>query len=103
MIPLKSGAHILLVMTKSRRCIPPAHPGLGATGKITAVQLPLEDMETDARQYDEERGEVGGFGAAAGKVPCWAAMVVAKAEAAAAAARTAAAWVLCWAAMAAVR
>jgi histone-binding protein RBBP4 len=30
--------------------------------------LPLEDTETDARQYDEERGEVGGFGAAAGKV-----------------------------------
>jgi hypothetical protein len=32
------------------------------------VQLPLEDTETDARQYDEERGEMGGFGAAAGKV-----------------------------------
>lgn len=32
------------------------------------VQLPLEDTETDARQYDEERGEVGGFGSAAGKV-----------------------------------
>lgn len=32
------------------------------------VQLPLEDTETDARQYDEDRGEVGGFGAAAGKV-----------------------------------
>mmetsp|Transcript_7591 Transcript_7591/g.19319 ORF Transcript_7591/g.19319 Transcript_7591/m.19319 type:complete len:424 (-) Transcript_7591:119-1390(-) len=34
---------------------------------IAEVQLPLEDIEIDARQYDE-RGEVGGFGAAAGKV-----------------------------------
>lgn len=32
------------------------------------VQLPLEDSETDARQYDEERQEVGGFGSSAGKV-----------------------------------
>mmetsp|Transcript_21017 Transcript_21017/g.29086 ORF Transcript_21017/g.29086 Transcript_21017/m.29086 type:complete len:421 (+) Transcript_21017:226-1488(+) len=32
------------------------------------VMLPLEDTETDARQYDEERGEAGGFGAGAGKV-----------------------------------
>ena len=30
-------------------------------------QLPMEDVDIDARQYDE-RGEVGGFGAAAGKV-----------------------------------
>ncbi|KAK9805231.1 hypothetical protein WJX72_007327 [[Myrmecia] bisecta] len=35
---------------------------------IAEVALPLEDSETDARQYDEERGEVGGFGAPAGKV-----------------------------------
>jgi histone-binding protein RBBP4 len=32
------------------------------------VQLPLEDSEADARAYDEERGEVGGFGASAGRV-----------------------------------
>jgi hypothetical protein len=32
------------------------------------VQLPLEDSETDNRQYDEERQEVGGFGSSAGKV-----------------------------------
>ena len=32
------------------------------------VQLPLEDTELDARQYDEERAEVGGFGSALGKV-----------------------------------
>lgn len=35
---------------------------------IAEVQLPLEETESDARQYDEERGEVGGFGAGAGKV-----------------------------------
>jgi len=32
------------------------------------VKLPLEDTEMDARQYDAERGEAGGFGAASGKV-----------------------------------
>ena len=32
------------------------------------VQLPLEDTEVDARQYDDERAETGGFGAGAGKV-----------------------------------
>jgi len=32
------------------------------------VRLPLADVETDARGYDEDRGEVGGFGAAAGRV-----------------------------------
>lgn len=35
---------------------------------IAEVQLPLEDTELDARQYDDERGEVGGFGSAHGKV-----------------------------------
>eukprot|EP00271_Cylindrocystis_brebissonii_P000883 TRINITY_DN11054_c0_g1_i1.p1 TRINITY_DN11054_c0_g1~~TRINITY_DN11054_c0_g1_i1.p1 ORF type:complete len:458 (-),score=116.75 TRINITY_DN11054_c0_g1_i1:310-1683(-) len=35
---------------------------------LAEVQLPLEDAEIDARQYDDERGEVGGFGAAQGKV-----------------------------------
>lgn len=30
-------------------------------------QLPLEDVDIDARQYDE-KGDAGGFGAAAGKV-----------------------------------
>ena len=28
------------------------------------VQLPVEDSELDARQYDDERGEVGGYGGA---------------------------------------
>ena len=35
---------------------------------LAEVQLPFEDTELDARQYDDERGEVGGFGAANGKV-----------------------------------
>jgi histone-binding protein RBBP4 len=35
---------------------------------IADVHLPLESAEVDARQYDDERGEVGGFGASAGKV-----------------------------------
>lgn len=35
---------------------------------IAQVQLPLEDVETDARQYDEEFAESGGFGAEFGKV-----------------------------------
>lgn len=32
------------------------------------VQLPLEETEADNRGYDEERGEVGGFGASAGRI-----------------------------------
>jgi histone-binding protein RBBP4 len=32
------------------------------------VHLPLEDAETDNRGYDEERGEVGGFGSSAGRI-----------------------------------
>lgn len=35
---------------------------------LAEVQLPLEDTEIDARQYDDERAEVGGYGAASGKV-----------------------------------
>lgn len=35
---------------------------------LAEVALPLEDSEIDARQYDEEKGEVGGFGAPAGRV-----------------------------------
>lgn len=35
---------------------------------LAEVQLPLEESELDARQYDDERNEVGGFGSAAGKV-----------------------------------
>ncbi|KAK6930479.1 Histone-binding protein RBBP4, N-terminal, partial [Dillenia turbinata] len=35
---------------------------------LAQVQLPLEDAETDARQYDDDRGDVGGFGCANGKV-----------------------------------
>lgn len=32
------------------------------------VHLPLEDTETDNRGYDEERGEVGGFGSSNGRI-----------------------------------
>ncbi|GBF91406.1 hypothetical protein Rsub_04146 [Raphidocelis subcapitata] len=35
---------------------------------LAEVQLPLQDSEVDARAYDDERGEVGGFGSAHGKV-----------------------------------
>ena len=35
---------------------------------LTQVQLPLAEVETDAGGYDEESHEVGGIGAAAGKV-----------------------------------
>lgn len=35
---------------------------------LAQVQLPLEDSENDARQYDDERGDTGGFGCSSGKV-----------------------------------
>ncbi len=35
---------------------------------LTQVQLPLAEVETDTGGYDEESHEVGGIGAAAGKV-----------------------------------
>lgn len=35
---------------------------------IAEVALPTADSEAEAAQYDEERGEVGGFGAATGRV-----------------------------------
>ncbi|KAL9275757.1 WD-40 repeat-containing protein [Drosera capensis] len=35
---------------------------------LAQVQLPLEDCENDARQYDDERNEYGGFSCANGKV-----------------------------------
>jgi histone-binding protein RBBP4 len=35
---------------------------------IAEVALPTADSEADASHYDEERGEVGGFGAATGRV-----------------------------------
>ena len=35
---------------------------------LAEVQLPVQDAEVDARGYDAERGEVGGFGSAHGKV-----------------------------------
>ena len=35
---------------------------------MAQVQLPLAEVETDAGGYDEESHEVGGIGAAAGKV-----------------------------------
>lgn len=35
---------------------------------LAEVQLPTQDSEIDANGYDEEHGEVGGYGAAAGKV-----------------------------------
>ncbi|CAN7070579.1 unnamed protein product [Brassica oleracea var. botrytis] len=34
---------------------------------IAQVQLPLDDTESEARQYDDERSEFGGFGCATGK------------------------------------
>jgi len=35
---------------------------------LTQVQLPLEDARNYARQYDDKRGEIGGFDCANGKV-----------------------------------
>lgn len=35
---------------------------------LAQVQLPLEDAENDARHYDDERSDMGGFGCANGKV-----------------------------------
>ena len=35
---------------------------------LAQVKLPLEDAENDAREYDDERREIGGFGCANGKV-----------------------------------
>ncbi|XP_047951341.1 WD-40 repeat-containing protein MSI1 isoform X2 [Salvia hispanica] len=35
---------------------------------VAQAQLPLEDAENDARQYEDERSEFGGFGCANGKV-----------------------------------
>lgn len=35
---------------------------------LAQVQLPLQDSENDARQYDDDRAEIGGFGAANAKV-----------------------------------
>jgi|Transcript_11806 histone-binding protein RBBP4 len=35
---------------------------------IAEVQLPLEDAEVDARNYDDAQGDAGGFGRTAGKV-----------------------------------
>lgn len=35
---------------------------------VAEVALPTEDSEADAAHYDQERGEVGGFGAATGRV-----------------------------------
>lgn len=35
---------------------------------LAQVQLPLDDAENDARHYDDDRSDFGGFGAANGKV-----------------------------------
>lgn len=35
---------------------------------LAQVQLPLDDAEADARHYDDDHAEIGGFGAASGKV-----------------------------------
>ncbi|KAB1225056.1 WD-40 repeat-containing protein MSI1 [Morella rubra] len=35
---------------------------------LAEVQLPLEDSENEARHYDDDRSEIGGFGGANGKV-----------------------------------
>ncbi|KAF0892935.1 hypothetical protein E2562_020054 [Oryza meyeriana var. granulata] len=34
---------------------------------LAQVQLPLDDAEADARHYDDDHAEIGGFGAASGK------------------------------------
>lgn len=36
--------------------------------QIAVVKLPTEDTEIDARKYDEERGELGGYGGSAAKI-----------------------------------
>lgn len=36
--------------------------------QIVSVQVPNEQAEVDARKYDEEKGEVGGFGGAEAKI-----------------------------------
>ncbi|GMP69682.1 hypothetical protein CsSME_00028852 [Camellia sinensis var. sinensis] len=35
---------------------------------LAQVQLPLEDVENDARHYDDDRSDFGGFGCANGKI-----------------------------------
>ncbi|KAM7470404.1 hypothetical protein LguiA_008587 [Lonicera macranthoides] len=35
---------------------------------LAQVQFPLEDAENDARHYDDDRSDVGGFGCANGKI-----------------------------------
>jgi len=35
---------------------------------IAEVKLPLEDTDIDVRKYDDQKGEIGGFGAVPGKV-----------------------------------
>ncbi|KAF8683049.1 hypothetical protein HU200_045033 [Digitaria exilis] len=35
---------------------------------LAQVQLPLDDAEADARHYDDDHADIGGFGAASGKV-----------------------------------
>lgn len=35
---------------------------------IAEARLPLEDTEIDARKYDDERGEAGGFGGVSSKI-----------------------------------
>jgi histone-binding protein RBBP4 len=35
---------------------------------IAEVRLPLEDTEIDARKYDDERGEAGGFAGVSAKI-----------------------------------
>ncbi|KAJ0638562.1 hypothetical protein HanRHA438_Chr02g0060091 [Helianthus annuus] len=37
---------------------------------LAQVQLPLEDAEYDARHYDDDRSDFGGFGGNNGKVGC---------------------------------
>lgn len=32
------------------------------------VQLPLEDAEVDGRQYEDEKGELGGYGSGSAKI-----------------------------------
>lgn len=36
--------------------------------QIVTVMLPNENAEVDARKYDDEKGEVGGYGGAEAKI-----------------------------------
>lgn len=55
-------------MLPAARASAPVFASTSQTFACADVTLPLEDAEFDQRQADDERGEVGGFGSAHGKV-----------------------------------